>query len=260
MKVFCPLLPKEFFENDVNVTVNININAQNQIGEVVYDKPIQSKSLSPYNHPVLVNTTGGVNNGVEMWEKLVRKHKNLRFKVYDVMKIDEIEEKFDAIVYLDAACYLPDKELALEKIKKVMNPGARLLVLDWCKKQGLNSAQERLVLHPFMKYWAIPFLETQNNYKKYFKKYGYNIIEMEDMNHKVKKNWEFGYENGIKGIQEVSIKDIPKFIWKGIKEGTESIKLVEEQFPASIYVKAGYDTGFLRYTYMLVENPKPTQT
>ena len=181
------------------------------------------------------------------------KRKNLRFKHHDIMKVDELNEKFDAAVFLDAACYLPDKNMALKKIAKILNPGARLLIVDWCKKEGLNRIQEELVLHPFMKYWAIPGLETQQTYRKYFEINGFKILKMQDLNSKVRRNWEFGYKSALKGIKELSYTDLVQFVWKGIQLGPKSILLIKEQFPAAIYIKVGYDVGFLRYTYFLVE-------
>jgi cyclopropane fatty-acyl-phospholipid synthase-like methyltransferase len=181
------------------------------------------------------------------------KRPNLRFRHHDIMKVDELGEMFDAVVLMDAECYLPDKQLAVEKISNVMSPGARLLLLGWCKQDGLNSIQEELVLHPFMKYWAIPSLETPGNYRKYFERNDFNIIEMTDLNNQIKRNWEFGYESALKGIKTLSAKDVPRLIWKGMRLGSEGVRIMKEQFPAAIYIKVGYDVGFLRYVYFLVE-------
>lgn len=183
------------------------------------------------------------------------KEKNLTFKRHDIMKVDQLKKTFDAIVYMDAACYLPDKELAIKKIVKTLRPGGRFLLIDWCKQDGLSSIQEELVLYPFMKYWAIPSLETPENYKKYFKNNGLKLLEFEDLNDKVKRDWDFGYENGLKAVKELSLKDAPRLIWKGMKLGPDGIRLIKEQFPAAIYIKVAYDIGFLRYSYFLVEKP-----
>ena len=169
------------------------------------------------------------------------------------MKIDELGETFDAVIFLDAACYLPDKRKALKKIQKVMNPGARLLILDWCKRAGLNFIQEELALHPFMKYWAISGLETSASYEKNFEDLGYHIHEIRDMNDKCKKNWDFSYENGLKGLEELSLKDLPQMLMKGAKAGPAAVRIMKEQFPALLYIKAAFDLGFMRYVYFLVE-------
>jgi cyclopropane fatty-acyl-phospholipid synthase-like methyltransferase len=177
---------------------------------------------------------------------------NLRFKHHDIMKADQLGETFDAIMFMDADCYLPDKRLATKKIAGLMNKGARFLLIAWCKKSGLNPVQEELVLHPFMKYWAIPSLETQENYKKYFEKNGLKILEMTDLNDQVKRNWEFGYEQALQGINKLSMADLPRLVWTGIKLGRDGVRLIKEQFPAAIYMKVGFDLGYLRYSYFLV--------
>ncbi|MBZ0169645.1 Demethylrebeccamycin-D-glucose O-methyltransferase [Candidatus Methylomirabilis lanthanidiphila] len=181
------------------------------------------------------------------------KRPNLRFKRHDIMKVDELGQMFDAVVCMDAECYLPDKRIAIQKISGVMEPGARLLLLGWCKQSGLNRVQEEIVLYPFMKYWAIPSLETPANYRKYFAQSDFKVIEITDLNDQVKRNWEFGYESALSGIKKLSRKDFPRLIWKHMTLGSEGVRLIKEQFPAAIYVKVGYDTGFLRYVYFLVE-------
>ena len=207
---------------------------------------------------VLAENTSGEVLGIDISRSQLShtnrfKRPNLRFKHHDIMKVDELREMFDAVLLMDADCYLPDKRLAVEKISKVMNPGARFLLLGWCKQDGLNSMQEELVLHPFMKYWAIPSLETPENYKKYFDQNNFRIIEITDLNNHVKRNWEFGYEAALKSIKKLSFKDLPRLIWTGMKLGSDGIGIIKEQFPAAIYIKVGYDVGFLRYTYFLVE-------
>lgn len=180
---------------------------------------------------------------------------NLRFRRHDIMKVDELGETFDAVVLLDADCYLPDKRLAIEKISKVMNPGSRFLLLAWCRRSGLNRIQEELVLHPFMRYWAIPGLETRENYDRYLRTFGLRILEAEDLNHLAGRNWEFGYEQALRGVSQLSAKDVPRLVWKGMKLGPEGIRMIKEQFPAALYIKAGFDAGFLRYVRFLAEKP-----
>ena len=178
---------------------------------------------------------------------------NLRFKYHDIMKIDELGETFDAIALLDADCYLPDKELAVRKIASVMRPGGRLLLLSWCKKEGLSQVQEELVLHPLMRYWAIPSLATERKYRSHFAKSALKILDEASLNEKVGRNWEFGYEQALQGIQNLSTGSALRLLWKGIELGPDGLRLIKEQFPAAVYIKVGFDTGFLRYVYFLVE-------
>ena len=79
------------------------------------------------------------------------------------------------------------------------------------------------------------------------------MLDVADLNEQVKRNWEFGYQRALAAITELSIKDAPRLLWKGVALGPDGIRLIKEQFPAALYIKAGFDAGFLRYVYFLAE-------
>ncbi|HOO15784.1 MAG TPA: methyltransferase domain-containing protein [Phycisphaerae bacterium] len=178
---------------------------------------------------------------------------NLRFRRHDAMKIDELGQTFDAVSFLDAACYLPDKLLAMRRIRHVMEPGARLLLVDWCRRERLGAVQQDLVLAPFMKYWGVPYLETRGRYEHLFSRNGYRLLHVDDLNDRVAPNWELGYRRALQALAELTARDLPKLIWNGMRLGKEGIELIKDQFPAAVYIKIGFDIGFLRYVYFLVQ-------
>ncbi len=182
---------------------------------------------------------------------------NLRFKLHDIMHVDDLADTFDAVACLDAAFYLPDKALAIARLSRVVKPRGRVLLVDWCRREGLSAVQEELVLHPFMRYWGVPSLETIRNYERSFRRGGFSLLEVIDLNDRVRRNWEFGYQRALAAITELSINDAPRLLWKGIKLGADGIRLIKEQFPAAVYIRAGFDAGFLRYVYFLAERQGP---
>ncbi|HEX6377326.1 MAG TPA: methyltransferase domain-containing protein [Allosphingosinicella sp.] len=182
-----------------------------------------------------------------------RRRPNLRFRRHDVMEVDSIAERFDAVVLMDADCYLPDKGLAVEKIARVMKPGARFLLIAWCKADGLNRLQEELVLEPFMRFWGVPGLETPAGYRAHFARAGLRLVEEEDLNPKCRRNWDFGYAQAIAGVRDFSLARAARYVWNGLALGREGLRLVKEQFHAALYIKAAFDAGFLRYTLFLAE-------
>jgi SAM-dependent methyltransferase len=184
-----------------------------------------------------------------------RRRSNLRYRHHDVMRAHELGAGFDAVSFLDAECYLPDKGLAVRRIAEILNPGARLLIVAWCRQGGLSSMQEELVLHPFMRYWGVPGLETPEGYRRHFKAAGLRLVEEEDLSDKVRPNWERGYERSIEAVRDVSAADVARLGWKGLSLGKEGIRLIKEQFPAALYIKAGFDSGFLRYVLYVTEKP-----
>jgi SAM-dependent methyltransferase len=184
-----------------------------------------------------------------------RRHRrpNLRFRHHDVMRVEELGGRFDAVAFLDAECYLPDKRAAVAGIARVMNPGARLLLLAWCRREGLGRLQEELVLRPFMRFWGIPGLETPSAYRGHFRHAGLRLLEEADLNDKVRPNWEFGYQRAVEGVRDATLAGAARLLWRGMPLGAEGVRLLKEQFPAALYIKAGFDAGFLRYTRFLAE-------
>ncbi|MBP2312564.1 SAM-dependent methyltransferase [Azospirillum soli] len=180
---------------------------------------------------------------------------NLRFRHHDIMRVDELGETFDAVAFMDADCYLPDKGAALGSIARVMASGARFLLIAWCKRDGLSGLQEELVLHPFMRFWGVPGLETPTAYRRHFQQAGLRLVEEQDLNDKVRPNWDFGYQQAIEGVRTVSMARAAQLLWKGLPLGAEGIRLIKEQFHAALYIKAAFDAGLLRYTYFLAEKP-----
>ncbi|HEV7368551.1 SAM-dependent methyltransferase [Arenibaculum sp.] len=178
---------------------------------------------------------------------------NLAFRRHDIMRVHELGQRFDAVSFLDADCYLPDKGLAVERIASVLEPGGRFLLLAWCKRDGLNALQEELVLHPFMRAWGVPGLETPSGYRRHFARAGLRLLEESDLNEAVRPNWDYGYRRAVEGVAELSAADLPRFLWQGVVQGPDSLRLVKEQFAAALYIKAGFDAGFLRYVLFLAE-------
>lgn len=206
----------------------------------------------------LARTTGAQVLGIDIARAQLRharrrRQPNLRFLRHDVMRVHELGETFDAIVFMDADCYLPDKRLAVERIAKAMGPGARFLLVAWCKAEGLNRLQEELVLHPFMLYWGVPGLETPSGYRRHLARAGLRLLEEEDLNARCRRNWDFGYDRAIEGVSDFTLAKAARYLWRGLPLGAEGVRLVKEQFHAALYIKAAFDAGFLRYTLFLAE-------
>ena len=207
---------------------------------------------------ILAESTAGTVLGIDISRAQIARCRrlqraNLRFKRHDIMAADALGEPFDAVSLLDAECYLPDKRLAVEKISRIVRPGGRFLLVAWCKKEGLSRVQEELVLHPFMRYWAIPDLATASQYRRYFERSGFRLLEAENLTDWVRRNWEFGYAQALKGVQDLSVPRMTRLIWKRAELGSEGMRLLKEQFPAALYIKAAFDAGFLQYNFFLAE-------
>lgn len=207
---------------------------------------------------ILADSTVGSVLGIDLSQaQIARCHRlqrsNLRFKHHDIMAVDALGESFDAVSLLDAECYLPDKQLAIEKISRIVRLGGRFLLVAWCKQEGLSRIQEQLVLHPFMRYWAVPDLATASQYRHYIDRSGFRLLVHDNLTDRVRRNWEFGYTQALKGIQDVSASRMAQLLSKRGKLGSDGIRLIKEQFPAALYIKTAFDAGFMQYNFFLAE-------
>lgn len=182
-----------------------------------------------------------------------RRYPKLSFQRHDIMEAARLPGTFDAAVCLDAFCYLPDKAQAIAGVASVLEPGARLLIVDWCRRPGLNALQEELVLEPFLRGWAITQLESLDGYRRHLARAGFRVLDASDLNQRVRPNWDLAYANAVAALQELDDRSLAALVWDRVRLGRQGVELAKAQFGAALYLKAAFDTGFLRYVHVLAE-------
>jgi SAM-dependent methyltransferase len=207
---------------------------------------------------ILADNTGGEVLGIDLSPGQLRharrrRRPNLSFRQHDIMRVDELPGVFDAALCLDAFCYIPDKASAIEGIASVLEPGARLLIVDWCRRPGLNGLQEELVLRPFMRGWAIDEMETLDGYRRHLEGAGFRVLDASDLNDRVRRNWDMAYERALQAMRELDERALVSLVWDRVRLGRHGARLAKEQFAAALFLKACFDAGFLRYVHLLAE-------
>jgi SAM-dependent methyltransferase len=207
---------------------------------------------------ILADNTAGQVLGIDLSPGQLRharrrRRPNLSFRQHDIMEVDELPGVFDAALCLDAFCYLPDKSVAIEGIARVLRPGARLLIVDWCRKPGLNPLQEELVVRPFMQGWAIEEMETLESYREHLQRAGFRLLDATDLNDRVRRNWDLAYERAVQAVQELDERSLVSLVWDRVRLGRNGAQLAKDQFGATLFLKASFDAGFLRYVHLLAE-------
>jgi ubiquinone/menaquinone biosynthesis C-methylase UbiE len=180
---------------------------------------------------------------------------NLRFVKHDIMHLADLkEDRFDAVVYMDAACYLPDKAAALRGIAARLHTGGRLLLIDWCRPEHATALQEELILEPFYRYWAIPEMETVGAYQRGFAAAGFRLLQVEDLSTRVAPNWERGYQIANRVLAEpVTAGQYLTIAQLALAYGPSSVQVAKDQFYAILFAKLAADAGLLRYVLFLAE-------
>lgn len=75
----------------------------------------------------------GVDNSEGLLHEAKTKYPDYEFRLLDLMNLDNLEKKFDIVFCISVLNHFPKKfhVQAIEKIKKVMNPGGELLMVNW---------------------------------------------------------------------------------------------------------------------------------
>jgi sterol 24-C-methyltransferase len=180
---------------------------------------------------------------------------NLRFVQHDVMHLGELAEPpFDAALCLDAACYLPDRQAALRGIATRLQPGGRLLLVDWCRVERPAALQRELILEPLCRYWAIADLATATSYRRSFAAAGLRIDRLDDLSDRVVPNWERGYQAALRALAEpVRLGELLRLAAGTVKYGAVAIQAAKDQFQVALLARAAADSGLLRYVSVLAE-------
>lgn len=184
-----------------------------------------------------------------------RPRSNLRFIQHDLMKLDALAEgPFDAAICLDAACYLPDRPRALRAIAAKLSPGARFLLVDWCRADHASALQRELVLEPFYRAWGIADMETTRGYDRAFKAAGLRVCHRDNLSDRVAPNWQRAYEAATHMLTTpLGLPHMSSIAATAMKYGPAALTLVKEQFHAALLIKAAADSGLLRYVAFLTE-------
>lgn len=180
---------------------------------------------------------------------------NLDFRKCDIMDLGALSEgPFDAAICLDAACYLPDKCKALRSVATKLSPGARLLLVDWCRTDQTTALQQELILEPFYRAWGIPEMETVRGYEVAFQAARFRLHAVTDLSSRVSPNWQRAYDAAIHALgRSLSAAQISSIARVAVSYGTGALRLAKAQFQAALLIKAAADSGVLRYVSFLAE-------
>ena len=184
-----------------------------------------------------------------------RDRDNLSFQQHDLMHLDTLDAGFfDAAISLDAFCYLPDRRQALRGVANRLKPGARFLLVDWCRIARPTTLQRELILEPFYRNWGIADLETIAGYRRGLAGAGFRLVELEDLSDQVIPNWERAYRSALRAVAgPVRPGQLLKLGLKATTHGVRVLDVAKGQFLVALLAKAAADSGILRYVSVLAE-------
>ena len=82
-----------------------------------------------------------------------------RFQVMDALDLNLADGSFDAVWSVEACPHMPDKQRYADELLRVLQPGGRLAVADWNRRDPADGAMTRLerwVMRQLLEQWAHP--------------------------------------------------------------------------------------------------------
>ena len=189
------------------------------------------------------------------------KRAKIHFIQQDIMEL-RLKEHFNTCFMIDVEPHLPNKLRAMNSIKNLLKPGGRLVMTAWLQPEKTSFFQKEMLIKPYCKIAAFPFLETFGHYKSYFIKNNFKIIKFKDITEETKRTVDYYYFLGLKLLNKYnSIGEIAKLVLdKNListllkKAGRESIlKTAENIFLGPVYTKLCMDAQLLKIGYFVVE-------
>src|SRR4051794_10774899 len=169
-----------------------------------------------------------------------RRRPNLRFIQHDIMQLESLgQEPFDAAICLDAFCYVPDRARALRNVASVLAPGARFLLVDWCRSPRPARLQSELILEPFYRAWGIADLETVDGYRRALAGAGLEVLELDDLSEQVAPNWDRAYASALAAAATpIQVGHFGALVRAVMRHGPRAVDLAKDQFQVALLAKA----------------------
>jgi|GEM_PF-6978425 len=194
-------------------------------------------------------------------ERAKKKKAKINFIENDIMDLS-FKEEFNTCFFIDAEPHLPNKHKAIKIVRKLLKHKGRLVMTAWLQSERPTIFQKELLIKPFCRLAAFPFMETFSHYKRYFQKEHFNVIKFEDITEGIKPVVDYYYHfvmdhtSDYKSIKQAAglVKN-REFIGELIKTATkgELLKTAEDIFLGPIYTKLCMDAGVFKLGYFVVE-------
>jgi tocopherol O-methyltransferase len=150
----------------------------------------------------------------------------------------KFESSFHVIWSIESISHYHDIEGFFASAAGFLPPGGKFAVIDWFKKENLDSADARKYILPIEKGMLVE-LRTMRQYETWMKRGGLSVLHSEVMNEYCAKSWDLGL-----GI----VKE--KALWKLAAENGAVLVDFLKTFRA---MKAGFESGNFVYGLLVAE-------
>ncbi len=94
------------------------------------------------------------------------------------------DESFDAIVFMESVCHIPDKAQLFREFARVVKPGCRIGGMDWIQRpwgEVQRPEQVQEFIGPICEHVAIPWLGSVDDYANLMRDAGFRVAVARDL-------------------------------------------------------------------------------
>lgn len=105
----------------------------------------------------------------------------LSFSAQDYSATSFPDASFDVVWALESACHAPDKRRLLDEAHRVLRRGGRLGIVEYCRAARPLSSVDEALLRSWLSGWAIPDIDTQDEWLTLLSEAGFSDARAEDL-------------------------------------------------------------------------------
>lgn len=143
---------------------------------------------------------------------------NTDFKLEDFMGTSFSSNQFDAIYFIESACYSEKKHVLIQEMNRILKPGGTLVIIDCFRTHvKLNKFLNKLFIL-FCKGWGLPDLIKLEEMKDSLKTEGFIKIKTRNLTKNLKLTILFGNALSIPYLFSIIVRKIIKGKYYQIEE------------------------------------------
>ncbi|GAA3273317.1 SAM-dependent methyltransferase [Streptomyces lavendulae] len=111
------------------------------------------------------------------------------FQLADATKLPDDDASFDSAYAIESLLHMDDKDAALGQLARVLRPGARLVIADFCLDALVGERDAQLIAH-MREIFRISAIPTMDDYSMRLRRAGFTVLDLTDVRENVRRTYD----------------------------------------------------------------------